>query len=156
MYSIVKNVINGRNYELKDILNKIDALWVQGSLSDEERNELISLARTNAQAGNSVDLLTKVEELDRRVKTLEDILSDKESTEGGEEPEEPTEVTYPQYEAGKWYYAGDIVSFEGANYKCTAPDGQVCVWSPSAYPNYWGAYSGDSLSIDSENGEPLT
>ncbi len=156
MYGVVKKVIESKKFELADMLNKIDTLWVQGSLDDEKRAELILLARGNAQAGNSVDLLAKVEELDRRVKLLEEKLSDKESTEEGEESEEPAEVTYPKYEAGKWYYAGDIVSFEGVDYKCVAPAGVVCVWSPSGYPNYWENYSGDSLSIDFENGEPLT
>lgn len=137
MYGVVKNVINAKNYELGDMLSKIDTLWVQGSLSDEKREELINLARSNAQAGNSVDMLAKVEELDRRVKILEEALFNKETEEEGEEVEEPVEVTYPDFEIGKWYYAGDIVAFEGANYKCVAPAGVVCVWSPSGYPNYW-------------------
>lgn len=33
MYEIVKNVINAKNYELTDMLTKIDTLWVQGSLT---------------------------------------------------------------------------------------------------------------------------
>lgn len=137
MYNIFKNVIESKKFELGDILNKIDTLWVQGTLDEEKRTELINLARSNAQAGNSVDLLAKVEELDRRVKILEEALFNKETEEEGEEVEEPVEVTYPDFEIGKWYYAGDIVAFEGANYKCVAPVGVVCVWSPSGYPNYW-------------------
>lgn len=43
----------------------------------------------------------------------------------------------PEYEAGKWYYAGDTVKHKGKVYTCTAPEGQVCVWSPEDYPAYW-------------------
>ena len=41
------------------------------------------------------------------------------------------------YTPGTWYYRGDKVSFQGAVYTCTAPDGVVCVWSPAEYPVYW-------------------
>ena len=32
---------------------------------------------------------------------------------------------------------GDKITFEGGKYKCIAPDGVVCVWSPKEYPVYW-------------------
>lgn len=38
---------------------------------------------------------------------------------------------------GKWYYNGDKITFEGVKYKCIAPDGVVCMWSPKEYPVYW-------------------
>ena len=142
MYNVIKNVIVSKRYELKEMLVKIDTLWIQGSLSDEQRNEIVDLARNNAMISNSVDVLAKLTDLDVRVKTLENIIanlnneSDNKETEG-EEPEETVPVTYPEYEAGVWYRNGDIVSFEGGNYKCIAPDGQVCVWSPNDYPVYW-------------------
>lgn len=46
-------------------------------------------------------------------------------------------VTVEPFVAGKWYYRGDKVSFEGATYTCVAPEGAVCVWSPGDYPVYW-------------------
>lgn len=142
MYDVIKNVITSKKYDLTDILNKIDVLWVQGSLSDEQRDELINLARSNAMTSNSVDVLAKLTDLDIRVKTLEDIIADlsNESNDGeteGEESGETTTVTYPEFENGKWYYNGDKVSFEGKNYNCTAPIGVVCTWSPKDYPAYW-------------------
>jgi hypothetical protein len=45
--------------------------------------------------------------------------------------------TYPPYEVGKWYVNGDVVSFEEKNYKCIAPNGATCVWSPVEFPAYW-------------------
>ena len=39
--------------------------------------------------------------------------------------------------AGKSYYKGDRVYFNGKLYECIAPVGAVCVWSPDDYPTYW-------------------
>lgn len=140
MYAVVKNVIESRNYELADMLTKIDTLWVQGSITEEERAELIALARQNAQVQQSIDILAKLEELDKRVKANEEAikkLTDSEDTEGETEGDTEEVVTYPEYVAGTWYYNGDIVMFEGKAYKCIAPAGAVCTWSPAEYPAYW-------------------
>lgn len=53
MFEIVKNVILSKNYKLEDMLNKINVLWLESKLSDEEKTSLISLARENALAENS-------------------------------------------------------------------------------------------------------
>ena len=37
MYETFKNVLNNRNYELVDILNKIDEFYVQDSLTKEQK-----------------------------------------------------------------------------------------------------------------------
>lgn len=125
MQKIIEKVIESKNFELSDMLKKIDTLWVQGSIDDTMRKILSDKARNNANVQSSIDILAKLEELDKRIKALE---------EAGKE--EPTEG-YEEYVAGKWYYAGDKVSFEGKNYNCIAPEGVVCVWSPTEYPSYW-------------------
>ncbi len=151
MYGVVKNVINSKRYELAEMLKKIDTLWVQGSITEEQRTELILLAQNNAKVENSVDILRKLEELDKRVSALEKVkapedetigdVTEGETTEGesteGEDTTESETVVYPEFEVGKWYYAGDMVSFDGSNYVCIAPAGAVCVWSPADYPTYW-------------------
>ena len=139
MYTITKSVIESGNYELSDMLKKLDTLWVQGSITDAEREELMELAREKANVQQSIDVLAKLEELDKRVKALEDAKANTDTSDSEEETEteEPTEPTYPEYVAGKWYYAGDVVTFEGSTYTCIAPDGQVCTWSPTEYPAYW-------------------
>ena len=121
MYEIIKNVITGGRYDLSELLRKIDTLWVQGALTEEQRAELVSLAQGNADISGSVCVLKKLEELDRRVRALEG---------GGAED-------WPDYVAGQWYYNGDKVTFAGKRYICTAPAGQVCSWSPAEYPAYW-------------------
>lgn len=129
MQKIIEKVIESRNYELSDILKKIDTLWVQGSITEEVKKILADKARNNANMQNSMDILVKLEELDKRVKALEEALK--------RDLEDDTEASYPEYEVGKWYYNGDKVMFDGVAHECTAPEGVVCVWSPSEYPAYW-------------------
>lgn len=131
MFEIIKNVISEKQFELSDILKKINTVWVQGGISDEEKTELAGMAQDNADISNSIDVLLKLEELDRRVRALEG---------GGSEPSEE----YPDYAVGKWYYGGDKVSFDGKRYVCTAPEGQVCTWSSAEYPAYWEEISDDA------------
>lgn len=38
MYDTIKDVINSGRYELNDMLHKIDTLWVQGDLDDDQRD----------------------------------------------------------------------------------------------------------------------
>lgn len=126
MYKIIKDVILSGRYELSDMLKKIDTLWLQGDLTDEQKSEIVSLAQGNANVSNSIYVNEKLLELDKRITALEN------STVS----ETPTEE-YLEYVTGKWYYKDDKVLFEGKNYICVAPDGQVCTWSPIEYPTYW-------------------
>lgn len=125
MYEIIRNVIISKRYELSDMLKKIDTIWIQGSITEDERNELIRMAQDNADAQKSYNIMEKLEELDRRMTAIEK----QNSTLTSEE--------YPEYKADKWYYTDNTVTFEGKRYVCIAPEGQVCAWSPSEYPTYW-------------------
>lgn len=136
MQKIIEKVIESRNYELSDILKKIDTLWVQGSITEEVKKILADKARNNANMQNSIDVFVKLKELDERVKALEEEVKALKA-EGSLSGDEETEETIAEYVAGKYYYNGDKVSFEGSIYICTAPEGVVCVWSPSEYPAYW-------------------
>lgn len=159
MYAVIKNVIVSRNYELADMLTKIDTLWVQGSITEEERAELIALARQNAEVQQSIDILAKLEELDKRMRATEELIKELLGNSDNEDNEGSTEevVTYPEYEVGKWYYAGDMIAFDGQNYVCIAPEGVVCTWSPSEYPAYWEFYVEDApLTEDTGADLPLT
>lgn len=139
MYYILKSVILAQGFELKGMLTKIKNFWADGSITESERKELIQLAQENAHIKNEVDILEKLEEMDKRVRAVEEKLANYEKAEN---PEEDTEqATYPEYVHGKWYYRGDIVLFEEKNYICTAPEGQVCTWTPKDYPAYWDEYA---------------
>lgn len=124
MYEILKDVITSKRYELTDMLRKIDTLWAQGSITDEQKTELVKLARDNADPSMSLDFERQLKALEERITALE--------KSGGAVPED-----YPDYVPGKWYYNGDGCTFEGEKYKCIAPKGQVCTWSPREYPSYW-------------------
>lgn len=127
MYEVVKNALNVGGYDLANILKKIDSLWIQEKLTDEQHTELTELARNGADTKYSVDILAKLEELDKRLTAAE---KSGVSTEN-------TEKTVEEFKAGRWYRNGDKCIFEGKTYVCTAPEGVTCVWSPKDYPAYW-------------------
>ena len=127
MYEITKNVIRSGSFELTDILGKIDTLWIQGSLTDEKRLELIEMARSHAEPSHSfAPLQAQIDALAERVAKLE----------GASEDEE-----YPEYHqptgSHDAYHNGDKVTFNGKHYICIAPEGVAVVWSPDVYPSYW-------------------
>ena len=131
MKKLFENVIARGGYDLGVMLKKIDSYHVEGKLTDAEKDELYAQARAGADMKSSMDVLAKLEELEARVRALEEGGS---STGGNE-----TGDTVAEYVPGKWYYAGDRVTFEGKRYVCSAPKGVVCVWSPGKYPAYWEA-----------------
>lgn len=139
MYEIIKNVIEAGNYELVDMLKKINTVWIESNITDEQKQELEKLARTNAKAENSYaplqeqvnDLYSKYDELKQEIAELK-----------GEDTEEPTEPEpvdeYPEYKqpsgAHDAYNTGMGCTFYGKKYICLV-DG--CVWSPDVYPQGW-------------------
>ena len=53
MYEIIKSVINSKDYELRDMLYKINKMWIESAITEVQKAELDDLARTNAKAENS-------------------------------------------------------------------------------------------------------
>ena len=146
MYEIIKNVILASRFELNDILKKIDTLWVQSDLSDEQKNELIELARTKANPELSYAPLQKqIDELFTTVNginaLLDDIVNRVTKLEGQEPEPQPEPEEYPEYKqptgAHDAYHKDDKVTFNGERYICIAPEGVAVVWDPVTYPAYW-------------------
>lgn len=111
MFEIFKNVILGKNYKLEDMLNKINVLWLESKLSDEEKTSLISLARENALAENSYasnEIIFK--EIFDRLEKIENIVF--------KDDEEEVEE-YPQFVqptgAHDAYKIGDKITFSDGN-----------------------------------------
>lgn len=134
MYEVTKNVIQTGNYELTDILAKIDTLWLQGSLTDAERLNLIEMARGKADPSHSfAPLQAQIDALAARVAKLEGKMEPA-------DPDTPAEE-YPEYVqptgAHDAYHTGDKVTYNGKRYTCIAPEGVAVVWSPDTYPAYW-------------------
>ena len=72
MHDIIKNVITSGRYELRDMLSKIDTIWVQGDLTDEQREELVELARENADPEQSyAPLQAQIEQAFAQIKALD-------------------------------------------------------------------------------------
>ena len=136
MYEIVLFVVNSGNFELIDILHKIDTLWLQGDIDDDQRAELIATAREKADPSASYAPLQ--EQVDKLAADLTALTTRVSALEGGEtEPEDE----YPSYlqptGAHDAYHNGDKVTYNGTKYICIAPDGVACVWNPDTYPAYW-------------------
>lgn len=132
MYDIIKNVIASGVFDLNAILTKINMLWLESSITDDQRDSLVTAARDAADPQASyaplqqqIDkLAADITSLSARVTTLEGT-----STETPEYPDyvQPTG-------AHDAYNAGDTVTYNGKHYVCQL-DG--CVWSPDVYPDGW-------------------
>lgn len=132
MYEIIKNVIEKQEYDLRDILYKIAKMYIEGYISEEEKEELEEMARNNAKSEKSYaplqeqidDLYSKYEELYKLIKT--------------DEPENPVEEEYPEYKqptgAHDAYNTGAKITFKGEKWEALQ-DGLV--WSPEEYPQGW-------------------
>lgn len=143
MYEIIKNVITSGSYELTDILKKIDTIWLQGTLTDDERMELIDLARTSADPEHSyaplqkqIDTLyTNMTEMGKTILSLTDRVA---KLEGGSITPPETEE-YPAWiqptGAHDAYKTGDKMTYtDGKRYICQMDN---CVWGPDVYPAGW-------------------
>lgn len=136
MYKVIKDVINGKAYELTDMLKKVKTLWLEGDISDAQKEELVELARENAKPENSyAPLQNQITTLFENYKELaQEILALKN---GGTLPEEETEE-YPPYVqptgAHDAYNIGDKITYNGKKYECQM---NGCVWNPDDYPQGW-------------------
>ena len=140
MYEVIRDVIRSKDFELKDILNKINTVWVRGELTQEEMTELTELARNNARTENSyASLQEQIDNTNSRIDKLEERIAKLESTgETGTEDSTESEEEYPEYVqptgAHDAYKTGDKIPFNGEKYICKI-DG--CVWDPITYPAAW-------------------
>lgn len=135
----LRAVIANRSYQLSDMLSKLSRFWIEDQITEADYDFLVEYARENANPDSEGDVLAAVRVVQADVKELRDSiasLADRVAVLEGVEVEHGP-AQYPEYEVGRWYYNGDTVSLEGKNYRCIAPAGQVCVWSPKDYPVYW-------------------
>lgn len=129
MFRIIKSVINNKDFKLEDMLYKINKMYVEDMLSEEEKNELDNLARSKAKMENSYDIQKQLDNIYARLEKLEN----KTSTDEEIEVEEYPEFVQPTG-AHDSYKIDDKVTFNGKKYICKL-DG--CAWSPETYPAAW-------------------
>ena len=151
MYEIIKSVIENKDYELKDILYKINKMWIESAITEEQKTELDNLARENANAENSyAPLQEQIDKAFEEINLLKETINAnaigmsalKDAVEklGGkiETPTEQPKEEYPQYVqptgAHDAYKIGDKITYNGKKYTCKIDN---CVWTPDAYPQGW-------------------
>ena len=120
---MIESTILSGDYELDKILSSIDLYHIEGSLTDEERRELIDLARENAKIQYNEE---DISQLIDRVRALEERVTKLEGTEVVEK--------YPEYEDNRWYFSGEGVTFDGTKYICIA---KKTKFSPAEKPKDW-------------------
>lgn len=131
MFKIIKSVIDSKDFKLEDILYKINKMYIEDRISEEEKSELDNLARSKAKAENSYDIQKQLDSIFARLEALEnkDIST--------QEPTEPVDE-YPEYVqptgAHDSYTNGDKITYNGKKYVCIIGN---CVWSPDTYPQGW-------------------
>lgn len=141
LYDDISNIIINSVYNLTDILHRINVVYIDGALSDTERDNLIDLAREHANPEESLaPLVSRIAALETWQLEVEGRLSKLET--GSTEPVEPDPSDeWPEYVqptgVHNAYYNGDKVTWNGKHYICIAPESTPCVWDPDSYPAYW-------------------
>ena len=134
VYAGFYELISSLQYDLQDVLHRIDVMYAAGRLTDEERTELYAYAREHAKS--QYDYSTEIESLWTAVRDIRDRLTALEG-ESTEELEEPIDE-WPEFKqptgAHDAYYTGDKITYNGKHYICKM-DG--CVWPPDVYPAGW-------------------
>ena len=129
MFKIIKSVIENTEFKLEDILYKINKMYMEDILNEEEKNELDNLARSKAKMENSYNIQKQLDEIFGRLEKLEKntFLDEEEVVEEYPEFKQPSG-------AHDSYKVGDKVTFNGKKYICQLDN---CVWSPDTYPQGW-------------------
>lgn len=155
MYEIFKSVIASKSYNLEEMIKKINIRWVEDILTEEQREELIALAQTNADPSQSnAPLQKQIEEISKKQIALEGTVEKlsamvqkiKETVESGgtvvPDPEPPITEEYPAWEPYNGippvpYQVGSKVAHNGKKWESMVPNN---VWEPGTFgvdQNIW-------------------
>ena len=143
MYEIIKAVIQSGAFVVSDITQKINTLWVESKLTDEERQELsemmIDYINPNTQAPELKELYLQLKE---EVAILKEEVAELKGAEETE-PGPGLETTIPKWKP--WdgistdYQAGAVVEHNGKYYK-NVLEGMQNTWEPGSTgvdERYW-------------------
>ena len=140
MYNIFRTVINQGNFDLNNIVAKINKYHIEGLITDEQRDELLSDARGNADPTYSfsrweievANLWETVRSLEARVAELEPVVEEP------VDPEAPPVNEWPDYVqptgAHDAYPLGAQITYNGLRYVSLIDNN---LWTPVAYPAGW-------------------
>lgn len=136
MKSIIENVIKSRNFELADMLRKLDKLWLEGGIDDAEREELAEMARGNADMGKGYAAFEeRMLRLEKRVTALEEF--DRLQTDTPEQTDEYPAWVQPTGAHDAYYTGAKMTYPDGKRYICAAPEGYAVTYGPDILPGYW-------------------
>ncbi len=124
IYKILTDVLNSGSFDLGEKLESIQYYQVHGELTLEQMEELTALAREKAQP--QYDPENDISDLIDRLHALEERVTKLEGTQVVEK--------YPEYESNRWYFSGDVVTFDGTKYTCIA---KKTKFSPAEKPKDW-------------------
>lgn len=136
--SALEVVISGGDFDLNDILAKVDMFCANGRLTIAEHDELIAKAREAATpSGSFGDIETRMTNLETEVRAIKEWIANLEGS-GSELGGSTTETTVPEFKqptsAIDIYNTGDRVMYNGKMYESTIDNN---AWSPDAYPQGW-------------------
>lgn len=144
MYEIIKNIIENGIFRVSDLTNKIDTLWAESKLSDDERNQLVQMMTDHLNpASEAPELKELYERLEDRVSALEAEAQALKGEEPGGGEGEPGTVTVPAWEpwngiSDKYQY-GAVVTHNG-KYFLDVLRGMQNTWEPESAgvdERYW-------------------
>ena len=150
MYEIIKAVIQSGAVVVSDITQKINTLWVESKLTDEERQELsemmIDYINPSTQAPELKELYLQLREelgaVKEEVSTLKTEVAELKGT-GGTEPGPEPEITIPKWKPwdgiSKDYQTAAVVKHKGKYYK-NVLEGMQNTWEPGSAgvdERYW-------------------
>ena len=133
MYEIIRQVILNGGYKLNDMQGKIKRMYVRGDLTEDQMDELLSLALAGAQTdAERPETIETLKALSDRVAAIEEKLG---MGEAGE--------AYPAWKP--WdgvsgnYQPGAIVTHAGKLWQSTYPGQNV--WEPGVVgAGFWEVY----------------
>ena len=119
----VRQLILRKNYVLSDLEERINKLWIDGNLSQSERDELMQFASDNAPDSLQIDVVEKLANLELRVFNLEHPVEQYEIWTAGKTTQQHEIVRYDvtgdgeydlcRYDGGRSYTALSIGKIEG-------------------------------------------
>lgn len=155
IYNAFNRAIKAAPHDLDKHLSRIAAYHIDGALTDDEREDLIALARQQAQP--QLELAAEVQRLWAAVGKLREELAD---IKAGGVQDGVDELDIPEYTqptgAHDAYYKDAVVRWGGKVYMCIAPEGVACVWSPEVMPGYWQELVIDEEDVTEPDGEEVS
>lgn len=141
MYEIIKTIIENGIFRVNDLTNKIDTLWAESKLTDEERNQLVQMMAEHLNpASEAPELKDMYERLEARVSTLEaEVHPLKGEEPGGGEESGTVPVWEPWDGISSKYQYGAVVT-HNEKYFLDVLQGMQNTWEPESVgvdERYW-------------------